>query len=342
MSQEGTPPVKRCFVISPIGPEGSPVREHADDVFEFIIEPALTECGFKPYRSDHLQESGKISEQMFRAILSDDLCVAVLTGKNPNVFYELAIAQFARRPVILLLLKGEDPPFDIRDLRLVYYDLKPKPLREKIYQKEITAHIQNLEAASWKVPSILGDIRSGEPSDCVMFERATQYGSKEDWMQLLRDSECHFDIMGLTLRAWSGGKNFSTLLLEKATAGCRVRILLIDPTSPVLPYLFNSSIPEEQVRSIVDEAQLMYDYFSGIAKQGSGIEVRQIKVGCPHFQICRTDKYLTYLSYLYSESSDYSPLWQVPADSYLYGLLVQEFESIWIANRGSGQAHRPT
>ena len=32
---------RRCFVISPIGPEGSPVREHADDVDDFIIKPAL-------------------------------------------------------------------------------------------------------------------------------------------------------------------------------------------------------------------------------------------------------------------------------------------------------------
>jgi len=36
---------KRCFVISPIGEEGSDVRKHADDVFDYLIEPAMKECG---------------------------------------------------------------------------------------------------------------------------------------------------------------------------------------------------------------------------------------------------------------------------------------------------------
>ena len=35
---------KRCFVISPIGAEGSPTRQHADDVYDFIIKPALDAC----------------------------------------------------------------------------------------------------------------------------------------------------------------------------------------------------------------------------------------------------------------------------------------------------------
>ena len=55
----------------------------------------MDDCGITPYRSDHLHEPGKISEQMFRAILQDDMAVAVLTGYNPNVFYELAVAQCA-------------------------------------------------------------------------------------------------------------------------------------------------------------------------------------------------------------------------------------------------------
>jgi len=101
---------RRCFVISPIGPEGSPVREHADDVFEFIIRPALEACQIEAFRSDHLREPGKISDQMFRAILTDDLCVAVLTGNNPNVYYELAVAQSAARPVIILLERASRCP----------------------------------------------------------------------------------------------------------------------------------------------------------------------------------------------------------------------------------------
>lgn len=80
---------RKCFVISPIGAEGSEVREHADDVFDFIIRPAMDKCRIRAVRSDHLREPGKISDHMFSEILSDQLCVAVLThshlcGKPPR------------------------------------------------------------------------------------------------------------------------------------------------------------------------------------------------------------------------------------------------------------------
>src|SRR6185369_16571231 len=88
---------RRCFVISPIGAENSEIREHADDVFEFVIQPAMKELGIYAYRSDHNITVGKITEQMFDSILQEDICIAILTFHNPNVFYELAIAQSAAR-----------------------------------------------------------------------------------------------------------------------------------------------------------------------------------------------------------------------------------------------------
>lgn len=97
---------KTCFVISPIGPDGSAIREHADDVFSYIIKPAMDECGITAFRSDHLSEPGKISDQMFKAIRDADVCVAVLSGYNPNVFYEFAVAQSYTRPVLILIEKG--------------------------------------------------------------------------------------------------------------------------------------------------------------------------------------------------------------------------------------------
>jgi len=115
-------PQKRCFVISPIGEEGSEFREHADRVLRHIIEPAMNELDVVPVRSDQMTEPGRISQQMFREILVSDLCVAVLTFLNPNVFYELAFAQCASQPVVILLQKGSKLPFDIQDLRVIEYD----------------------------------------------------------------------------------------------------------------------------------------------------------------------------------------------------------------------------
>ena len=70
--------MKECFVISPIGPDNSSVRKHANEVFDYIIKPAMDDCGMVAVRSDHLDEPGKISDQMFRRIFGADLCIAVL------------------------------------------------------------------------------------------------------------------------------------------------------------------------------------------------------------------------------------------------------------------------
>ena len=60
---------------------------------------------------------------MIEAIQTYDLCIADLTGHNPNVFYELALAQAARRPVVMLKLAGEAIPFDVNGYRVMEFDL---------------------------------------------------------------------------------------------------------------------------------------------------------------------------------------------------------------------------
>ncbi|MFM1816344.1 MAG: hypothetical protein RLZ98_3039, partial [Pseudomonadota bacterium] len=117
---------KICFVISPIGAEGSATRQHADTVLSCIIEPAceagdnLQDTLYKCERGDHKTAPGKITDQIYEDILNADLIVAVLTDHNPNVYYELAIAQAAAKRVILLMEKGFDAPFDIKDHRIIY------------------------------------------------------------------------------------------------------------------------------------------------------------------------------------------------------------------------------
>ena len=135
-------------MISPIGDEGSPERHHADDVFEYIIKPAMDQCSLAAVRSDHIDKPGLISTEMYKRILGDELCVVVLTGMNPNVLYELAIAHAGARPVVLLIQKGEEPPFDIKDHRYVEYDVaNDKALRGGVYAQSVQRHVASLLSA---------------------------------------------------------------------------------------------------------------------------------------------------------------------------------------------------
>jgi hypothetical protein len=147
--------MKRCFIISPIGEPNSEIRDHADTVYLGIIVPALDELrkegiDIEPIRSDQLQEPGNISQQMFRELFQDDLCIVILTFSNPNVFYELAVAQCAYRPVVVLLKEGEKLPFDVVDLRTVPYDLDNKlRLIRKQDAQVLAAHIRTMLSDTW-------------------------------------------------------------------------------------------------------------------------------------------------------------------------------------------------
>lgn len=146
---------RRCFVISPIGEEGSVVRAHADDVLEFIIKPALARCDVVAVRSDQMAESGTITEQMFREIVNADVCVVLLTGFNPNVFYELAVAQSAARPVVVLIEKGQPLPFDVKDMRCIQYEMVPiSRLVKGTYADRVQEMLEEIKRQGWKAPNL--------------------------------------------------------------------------------------------------------------------------------------------------------------------------------------------
>jgi hypothetical protein len=150
---------RRCFVISPIGEEGSSVRAHADDVLEFIIKPALAKCDVVAVRSDQMAESGTITEQMFREIVNADVCVVLLTYSNPNVFYELAVAQSAARPVVILIEKGQPLPFDVKDLRCIQYEMVPiSRLVKGVYAGRVLEMLEEIKRQGWKAPNLFEQV----------------------------------------------------------------------------------------------------------------------------------------------------------------------------------------
>jgi hypothetical protein len=327
-------PRRRCFVISPIGEEGSEIREHADDVFDYVIKPAMDECGIDAFRSDHLSEPGMISQQMFNEILNDDLCIAVITFHNPNVFYELAIAQAAARPVIVMLQKPEKPPFDIQDLRVVSYDLKPRSLMDGAYVKEIVKQVRGLEAGGWKGKAPFGDRLAGADGDhhqLRFLPKTGDYGSSNAWGRLLDDSESAIDLMGIGLFAWRRTKGFRQTVAEKTARGCKIRMLLMHPDNPALRGLINEA-REEDPSFVPRELGPMFDWLSGLADEHENFAVRRMLRGTPHWQLVKTDRRAVCIPYLYSEPTSQSPLWECGPGHALYGILQEEFETLWEVN----------
>ena len=114
--------LKTCFVISPIGDEGSEVRRRADQVLMHIIKPATKECGYEAVRADEISEPGIITSQIIQRLIDDDLVIADLTGRNPNVFYELAVRHTVKKPVVQIIQADESIPFDVAPTRTIHVD----------------------------------------------------------------------------------------------------------------------------------------------------------------------------------------------------------------------------
>jgi len=114
--------MKNCFVISRIGSEESEERRHADQLLKHIITPCLEE-EFKIVRADGEASPNQITKSIIKNIVEADLVIADLTGYNPNVFYELAVRHTIGKPVIQLLEKGNEIPFDISNVRTIFYTL---------------------------------------------------------------------------------------------------------------------------------------------------------------------------------------------------------------------------
>jgi hypothetical protein len=139
-----------CFVIAPIGEAESETRKRSDQVLKHVIAPAVLACGYKAVRADQISEPGMITSQVIQHIVDDPLVIADLTDRNPNVFYELAIRHAIRKPLVQLIKKGEQIPFDVAGTRTIHVDHHDLDSVEEA-KKEITAQIQALEKDSSKL-----------------------------------------------------------------------------------------------------------------------------------------------------------------------------------------------
>lgn len=162
--------LKKCFFIAVIGDEGTLQRERSDQVLECIITPAVKECGYDtPLRADQISEPGIITTQVVEHLLNDDLVVADLTGRNPNVYYELAVRHAVKKPIVQIIDDSESIPFDVstqRTIRYKYPDLRSaETCRRKIVEQIRAAETDpnNADSPISGAVNSLAAKRSGDP-----------------------------------------------------------------------------------------------------------------------------------------------------------------------------------
>lgn len=152
--------LETCFVMMPFG-------EWFDRYYKEIYIPAIREAGFEPVRADELFTTGSVVEQIWEEIVKAKILLADLSGKNPNVFYELGLAHAAIKPVVFTASKVDDVPFDLRHLRVIVYEIQEPDWSSKL-RKSITDYLRNAAKEPEKsIPSPFRRTAEGRETETV-------------------------------------------------------------------------------------------------------------------------------------------------------------------------------
>lgn len=141
---------KICFVISPIGEEGSETRTRSDQILKHIITQPVSQLGYEVIRADKISEPGIITTQIIEYIVDAELVIADLTDHNPNVFYELAIRHAMRKPLVQMIRKGDVIPFDVAATRVIQFDLHNLD-SVAAAKEEISSQVKSIEIGGSEV-----------------------------------------------------------------------------------------------------------------------------------------------------------------------------------------------
>ena len=149
-----------CFVIMPF--EGWNKTYYTE-----IYAKAIEKAGLHPVRVDDLFRPGNIVEDIWNFTKNAKIILADLTGKNPNVFYELGLAHAITKPVILLTEDVDDIPFDLRALRHIAYDKNDPAWGKEIEEKIVKAIKEVLKDPKKSILSTFLEIKSEDKGKAV-------------------------------------------------------------------------------------------------------------------------------------------------------------------------------
>ena len=92
-----------------------------DAYYRDIFVRAILRAGLQPVRADDIDKHAAMTDQIRAAVSEAAFCVADLTGRNTTVLYVLGMAHGMGKPVILIVQRQDDLPYDLRFGRHLLY-----------------------------------------------------------------------------------------------------------------------------------------------------------------------------------------------------------------------------
>lgn len=109
-----------------------PFTADFDDIYKLGIQAACAEADVLAERVDEQTYSETILERIYRQIQVCDFVIADMSGRNPNVFYEVGYTHARGKLCTLLTQSADDIPFDLKHHRHIVYNGSIQNLKIKL------------------------------------------------------------------------------------------------------------------------------------------------------------------------------------------------------------------
>lgn len=106
-----------AFVIMPFNDPTS------NQCYGYCTKPICEKLGLEVKRADEIFSVNPILDDIVNAIKDASIIIADISGKNPNVFYELGISHILKRNNTIMITHDDfkNIPFDIAHFRIIKY-----------------------------------------------------------------------------------------------------------------------------------------------------------------------------------------------------------------------------
>jgi hypothetical protein len=281
---------------------------------------------------------------MFDDILTSDFCIAVLHGFNPNVFYELAVAHSAGIPVIMLSEKGVDPPFDLKDERVFYYDLSPRTIFRGDNPLGLVASINSVRELKGRreVPFGNGLIPLNATSVELYSIKPETNATGDFWLQLVSRTRKRLCLAGIGFTGWRGIPGMREALETAAKAGCEIRVLTLDGKNPAFGYMMNPEVAGfKKSKEAPPDYSETRSWFKNALGGSPKSEVRALTSGMLFQQIIIADDQALISPYLFSCNTGHSPRLDIKAGCREFNSFLLEFDTLWRLNGDGAELMTP-
>ncbi|MGP3153625.1 hypothetical protein ACTVQL_07260 [Serratia marcescens] len=181
---------KKCFIIMPIADAPGYDNGHFSRVYNHLIIPACQKAGYEPIRADDVTSSNFIVLDILKKIVECDLAICDLSGRNPNVMYELGLRQAFNKKTVLIKDNQSTSPFDVQAFRYHEYNhslridnviddidaIAKAMISTVMAQDDINSVVQLLKIE----PAIVGEKTKLSIEETVLFDAINQLTSKVD------------------------------------------------------------------------------------------------------------------------------------------------------------------